>query len=54
MNTAGEVVVTVRMPADVRDRLKERAQREDRTMAQALRRAVRAYVNSPPEPEPSL
>ncbi len=49
-----EVVITVRMPVEIRDRLKERAEREDRTMAQALRRAVRAYVNSPPEPEPVL
>ncbi|HSH60983.1 MAG TPA: ribbon-helix-helix protein, CopG family [Acidimicrobiales bacterium] len=46
--------MSVRVPVEVRDRLKERAQQEDRTMAQALRRAVRAYVNSPPEPEPSL
>lgn len=51
---AQEVIITVRMPVEVRDRLRERAQSEDRTMAQALRRAVRAYVNSPPEPEPAL
>lgn len=49
-----EVVMTVRVPVEVRDQLKQRADREDRTMAQAMRRAMRAYVNSPPEPEPAL
>lgn len=49
----GEVVMSVRVPLEVRDRLRERAQQEDRSMAQALRRAVRAYVNSPPEAEPA-
>lgn len=41
-----EVVVSVRMPVGLRDQAKELGEREDLTMAQVLRRAVRAYVNA--------
>lgn len=38
------VSVVVRMPADLHAALKDKAQREERTMAQAIRHALRLYV----------
>lgn len=39
-----EVVLSVRVPVEVRDALRLRAEQEDRSMAAVLRRAMRAYV----------
>jgi len=38
----------VRLPSDLHSELKERARAEDLNLSQALRRAVRAYLQSPP------
>lgn len=42
-----EVAIVVRMPASLRDALKARAEREDRSMAQTIRYALREYVQQP-------
>lgn len=41
--------LTVRVPAATLDRLRERAEYNDRTMAQEVRRAIQLYLNQPPE-----
>ncbi|HEX7168600.1 MAG TPA: YlcI/YnfO family protein [Acidimicrobiales bacterium] len=38
--------VTVRLPHDLYDALKDLARREERSLAQLLRRAARAYVDA--------
>jgi plasmid stability protein len=38
--------VVVRMPADLHEALKSRASGDERSMAQAIRHAVRQYVGS--------
>ena len=37
--------VVVRMPADLHEAVKAKAAREERSMAQAIRHAIRIYVN---------
>lgn len=44
--------VIVRMPPELHQAIKDRAAAEDRTMSQAVRRAVRHYLEVHPEPEP--
>lgn len=39
----------VRLPPDLHDQLKQRARAEDLTISQALRRAVRRYLQEPNE-----
>jgi hypothetical protein len=36
----------VRLPADLHQAVRERSARDDRTMAQTIRRAVRQYLDS--------
>ncbi len=40
----------VRLPPDLHDQLKQRARAEDLTISQALRRAVRRYLEEQNEP----
>ncbi len=37
----------VRLPADLHAAVKQRAQQDDRTMAQTIRRAVKQYLDAP-------
>lgn len=37
----------VRLPVELHRALKERAAKDDRTMAQAVRQAIRLYLNRP-------
>lgn len=41
---SGRVPVVVRMPEDLRDALKAKAAKEERSMAQTIRYALRLYV----------
>lgn len=38
--------LNVRMPRDMADQLKRRAEAEDRTLAHTVRRAVKQYLNA--------
>ncbi len=42
-----EAAVVVRLPGELRDALRARAQHEDRTVASLLRVAARAYLDDP-------
>lgn len=44
----GQQQFLVRMPADLHDALKQRAAADERSMAQAVRHAVRQYLNASP------
>jgi predicted HicB family RNase H-like nuclease len=42
--------VVVRMPTELRDAIKAKAASEERSMAQAIRHALRLYVGLPAHP----
>jgi predicted DNA-binding protein len=42
--------VMVRMPPDLHERIKERAAAEERTMSQAIRFAIKHYLEGCPSP----
>lgn len=47
------IPVVVRMPRDLHEAIKTRAATEERSMAQAMRWALRLYVLAPPSPDPT-
>jgi predicted transcriptional regulator len=49
MNQAAEVVITVRVPADLVRHARAAAERNDETLSQVVRRALRAYVGRTPD-----
>lgn len=42
----GDVFLTVRIPHELRDQINEIAEREDRTQAAEIRRAIQAHVDA--------
>jgi predicted DNA-binding protein len=47
MPADNEHALTLRLPAELHEELKERAEREDRSIAGVLRMAARMYLSQP-------
>jgi len=51
-NPATETIINVRIPAEMHEEVRRRAEDEDRTLSQVVRRALRLYLQ-PPAPGPA-
>jgi len=51
-NPATETIINVRIPAEMHEEVRRRAEDEDRTLSQVGRRALKLYLQ-PPTPGPA-
>ena len=50
--SSGSVVVNLRLPPEIFEATKERAEREERTASAVIRRALKQHLDRPNQPEP--